>query len=264
MMATDRSALTPPDAIVVATLNVRNRADRWRDRGPLLTDQLADLRPDVIGLQEIRRPLGQGEWIRREVNRRLPPGATRYKMVYSWKTGLRRFWEGLAVMTHLPILDEDQLDLAGGSRVAQRVRVGLPKGGQLAFYNTHLHHLPEDDALRRAQARRVVAWMDDDSAARRVLVGDFNSEPDSSVVRFVSEHFSSAYRVANGAEPELTSPTPLNRTDASRLATIDYIFVDQRLTVHAAWLTFTRADERDDRLYASDHYGIASRISVSR
>jgi endonuclease/exonuclease/phosphatase family metal-dependent hydrolase len=253
----------PADSVLVATLNVRNRADRWRDRAPLLLDQLVELRPDVIGLQEIRRPLGQGSWLRREVNRRLPPGVPRYAIASAWKTGPRRFWEGLAVMTHLPILDTSQLDLGGGSRVAQRVCVRLPTGQQLAFYNTHLHHLPVDDALRLAQAERIVASMDGAGDAPRILVGDFNSEPDSSVVRFITSRFRSAHSVANGAEPELTAPTPLNAAEASRLATIDYIFVDERVTVHAAWLTFTRADSHDDRLYASDHYGIAARVSIT-
>lgn len=262
-MTADRTMTAPPDSVVVATLNVRNRADRWRERAPLLIDQLVELRPDVIGLQEIRRPLGQGAWIRREVNRRLPPGAAPYAMVYAWKTGPRRFWEGLAVMTRLRVLDADHLDLGGGSRVAQRVRVRLPDGGPLAFYNTHLHHLAEDDALRLAQARRIVTWMESDGDVPRILVGDFNSEPESSVVQFLTGRFRSASSVANGAEPELTAPTPLNRTDASRLATIDYIFVDHRLTVHAAWLTFTCADDDDTSLYASDHYGIAARVSVT-
>ena len=249
-------------SIVVATLNIRNRADRWRERAPLLAEQLVELQPDIIGLQEIRRPLGQGSWILREVNQRLPPGSPRYAIRYAWKTGLRRYWEGLAVMTRLPILDTARLELGGGSRVAQRVCVGLAGGRQLAFYNTHLHHSAEDDAMRLTQAERIIAWMDSAGDAPSVLTGDFNSEPDTDIVRFITGRFQSAYRVANGAEPDVTAPTPLNASDDSRLATIDYIFVDPRLTVNAAWLTFTRADGGDERLYASDHFGLAARIAV--
>lgn len=228
----------------------------------MLVDQLVELRPDVIGLQEIRRPLGQGAWMRREVNRRLPPEAPRYAVVTAWKTGPRRFWEGLAVMTHLPILDTARLDLGGGSRVAQRVCISLPEGRQLAFHNTHLHHLGDDIASRLPQARRLIEWMDDAGDVPRILVGDFNAGPDSSVVRLFTDQFSSAYSIVHGAEPEWTAPTPLNRMDDSSQSTIDYIFVDPRLTVHDAWLTFTRASEHDDRLYASDHYGLAASISL--
>jgi endonuclease/exonuclease/phosphatase family metal-dependent hydrolase len=228
----------------------------------LLIDQLVELQPDIIGLQEIRRPLGQGDWILREVNRQLPARTPRYVIRCAWKTGLRRYWEGLAVMTRLPVLDAAQLDLDGGSRVAQRVRVALPDGQHLAFFNTHLHHAAEDDALRFSQAQRIVGWMENDGNELSVLVGDFNSEPDTDVVRFVGKRLPSAYSVANGTEPDLTAPTPLNASEASRFATIDYIFVDQRLAVQDAWLTFTRADPDDDRLYASDHFGIAARVAV--
>ena len=105
-------------------------------------------------------------------------------------------------------------------------------------------------------------WMENDGNELSVLVGDFNSEPDTDVVRFVGKRLPSAYSAANGTEPDLTAPTPLNASEASRFATIDYIFVDQRLAVQDAWLTFTRADPDDDRLYASDHFGIAARVAV--
>jgi len=249
------------NSLVVGTLNIRNRSDRWPERAPLLVEQLTALQPDIIGLQEIRRPRGQGRWLLREVNRKLRDDGPRYTMASAWKSGPRRVWEGLAVMTRLPVVDTARLDLGGGSRVAQRVRVELPGGQRLAFYNTHLHHAAEDDVLRRQQTERILAWIDTTPDEPIVLVGDFNSEPETDVVHLLTERFQSAYRVANGAEPDLTAPTPLNMTEASRLATIDYIFVDPRLTVEAAWLTFTQPDPNDRRLYPSDHYGVAARIA---
>ncbi|MGH9174718.1 MAG: endonuclease/exonuclease/phosphatase family protein, partial [Vicinamibacterales bacterium] len=248
--------------LVVATLNIRNRADRWRERAGLLIEQFIELQPDVIGLQEIRRPFRQGEWLRREVNRRLPPGAPPYAIVHVWKSGLRRFWEGVAVMTRLPVVSTARLDLGGGSRVAQRVGVRLPSGGVLDFVNTHLHHEQDEDALRLAQVRRIVGWLEQAEGMPRILVGDFNSEPDSSVVGAVLSTMRSAYFDAHDAEPDWTSPTLLNRRDDSQTATIDYIFVSQQVTVADAWLDFTRAAPDDERLYASDHYGLAARILI--
>ncbi len=58
---------------VVATLNVRNRADRWRERAPLLVEQLVALDPDLISVQEVRRIPDQARWIAREASRG-PPG----------------------------------------------------------------------------------------------------------------------------------------------------------------------------------------------
>ena len=41
------------DRLHVATLNIRNLADRWFERLPLLLADMATLQPDVLGLQEI-------------------------------------------------------------------------------------------------------------------------------------------------------------------------------------------------------------------
>ena len=52
-----------------------------------------------------------------------------------------------------------RLRLGGDARVAQRVTVVLPDGRPLDVYNTHL--ADGDEAVRTAQARRLLAWMDE-------------------------------------------------------------------------------------------------------
>jgi hypothetical protein len=49
----------------VATLNIRNLADRWDERLPLLLADMAALQPDVLGLQEVVYPLQQDRLIGR-------------------------------------------------------------------------------------------------------------------------------------------------------------------------------------------------------
>ena len=41
------------DRLHVATLNIRNLADRWFERLPLLLADMAALQPDLLGLQEV-------------------------------------------------------------------------------------------------------------------------------------------------------------------------------------------------------------------
>jgi hypothetical protein len=41
------------DRVHVATLNIRNLADRWFERLPLLLADMAALQPDLLGLQEV-------------------------------------------------------------------------------------------------------------------------------------------------------------------------------------------------------------------
>ena len=47
------------DRLHVATLNLRNLADRWDERLPLLLADMAALQPDLLGLQEVVYPLQQ-------------------------------------------------------------------------------------------------------------------------------------------------------------------------------------------------------------
>ena len=49
--------------LTVATLNIRNLADRWDERLPLLLADMAALQPDVLGLQEVVYPLQQDRLI---------------------------------------------------------------------------------------------------------------------------------------------------------------------------------------------------------
>ena len=50
---TPPSSRSPMDRLHVATLNIRNLADRWFERLPLLLADMAALQPDLLGLQEV-------------------------------------------------------------------------------------------------------------------------------------------------------------------------------------------------------------------
>ena len=86
----------------MATLNVRNRADRWRERAPLLVEQLVELDPDLISVQEVRRIPDQARWIAREASRARPDGPP-WEVRKAFKTGPKRLWEGVAVLSRLPV-----------------------------------------------------------------------------------------------------------------------------------------------------------------
>ena len=244
-------------SIRVATLNVRNRSDRWRERSGLLVEQLLALQPDVIGLQEARRPLNQAAWLQRRVNARQPG----YRMVTAWKSGPRRWWEGLAVLTRLPIVAHDRLPLGAG-RVAQHVRLELPNGGVLDFYNTHLAHGADRAQLRAEQAQRILDWLEGWPQHAQVVAGDFNARPDSDAVRLLTRRLQSAHALHHGAEPERTVPTPL-REHGRAAQVLDYLFVNERVTIRNAWVAFSEPAAHDARLTASDHYGVAADIDVT-
>ena len=51
------------DRVHVATLNIRNLADRWFERLPLLLNDMSALQPDLLGLQEVVYPMQQDRLI---------------------------------------------------------------------------------------------------------------------------------------------------------------------------------------------------------
>ena len=65
------------DQLHVATLNLRNLADRWDERLPLLLADMAALQPDLLGLQECVYPLQQDRLLG-------AAGAGHYRAVRGW------------------------------------------------------------------------------------------------------------------------------------------------------------------------------------
>ncbi|MDP8938486.1 MAG: endonuclease/exonuclease/phosphatase family protein [Actinomycetota bacterium] len=243
----------------VATLNVRNTADRWRRRLPLLVRQLVELDPHVMGLQELRSTPDQAATIRRAAARRTA-GRLRYEVHRTYKTGLWGFWEGIGTFTTLPIVDRGSLAVGGQSRVAQRVTVRLPAGGVVEVYNTHL--ASGDEALRTAQAGRILEWMRAQPPAPQVLVGDLNAGPGSPPVELLRGHLRSAYAAVHGREPSRTVPTPLRAGATGPGHVLDHILVTEHLEVHDARVVFDQSDPDDEHLAASDHYGLVATVSV--
>jgi endonuclease/exonuclease/phosphatase family metal-dependent hydrolase len=246
------------DRLLVATLNIRNLADRWDERLPLLLADMAALQPDVIGLNEVVYPLQQDRLLG-------AAGEGRYAAFRGW-AGRPEYGNSLLVKEPLAASAFERLDL-GHSRSAHRVRVGLPGGARLVYAVTHLHHVTRDAAIRAAQVEALLPWLDASPAHDgMVLVGDFNADPrEPAYARLRDAGFGSAYAAANGAEPPVTWPSgliaPGMDTDGDP-ACLDYIWLRGAVAVEDARLVFDRPAVGDPRLYPSDHFGIAAHIGV--
>jgi len=125
-----------------------------------------------------------------------------------------------------------------------------------------------DEAEREAQARALVAWLDElgDPRDGTVVVGDFNAEPvEAAYGRMRAAGFRSAFGEANGREPEVTWPSglqgPAIDTDGPA-GCLDYIWVRGAIKVDSCRLVFDRPAVGDPGLYPSDHVGLSARLSV--
>jgi endonuclease/exonuclease/phosphatase family metal-dependent hydrolase len=239
----------------IATLNLRNTADRWPARRGLLVRQLVALAPDVIAVQELRIVPDQARWITGEVARQ-SAGRLVYGRHRRPKTGLAGVWEGIGVLSRLPAVSTAWLDLGADRRVAQRVTVRTA-AGEVDVYNAHLGLGGE--ALRSAQAQRLLDWMEGRRRAPAVLLGDLNARPGSPTIELLSGPLRSAHGAVHGCEPLRTVPTPLRVGAAGAGSVLDYVFVNDLVEVTDARLAF---DEVDGTLCASDHYGLVVDLNV--
>ncbi len=157
------------DRLHVATLNIRNLADRWFERLPLLLADMAALQPDLLGLQEVVYVMQQDRLIG-------AAGEGRYAAHRGW-AGQPEYGNSLLVREPLAATAVERLDL-GHKRAAHRALVGLPGGTTVLAVVTHLHHLTPDAAIRDEETAAILAWLADAPPAdATLLMGDFNANP---------------------------------------------------------------------------------------
>lgn len=168
-------------------------------------------------------------------------------------------WEGIALLSRLPVLEQGSMDLRGQHRVANWVRVRLPDGRPVEAHHTHL--ASGDPAVRDRQARLIVDQLASRDETPTMLIGDLNAGPASSTLRLLGERLRSAHVLAHGKDPAKTWPTPL-RPGLGSGSVIDYVLVDDHFEVLDAELTFDRAGPSDPTLFASDHFGIAATLTL--
>lgn len=246
------------DRLTIATLNLRNLADRWDERLPLLLADMAAVQPDLLGLQEVVYPMQQDRLLG-------AAGEGRYEAHRAW-AGRPEYGNALLVKQPLMATGEERLDL-GATRSALRVLVALSGGAWLVMAVTHLHHLPEDEAVRDQQAAALIAWLD--AAPRHdalVVVGDFNAEPhEPAYARMREAGFTSAYAQANGEEPAVTWPSglqaPAMDTDGDP-GCLDYVWLRGAARAERARLAWDRPAVGDPTLYPSDHVGVVAEVVI--
>jgi endonuclease/exonuclease/phosphatase family metal-dependent hydrolase len=246
------------DRLHVATLNIRNLADRWAERLPLILADMAALQPDVLGLQEVVFVMQQDRLIG-------AAGEGRYGASRGW-AGRPEYGNSLLVREPLVGLEAERLDL-GLNRAAHRAVIALATGTSVLVAVTHLHHEVGGVQERDRQAASLIDWLDAGPSTDAVIaIGDFNADPaEPTYARMTAAGFRSAYAEANRVEPAVTWPSglqaPAMDTDGDPDC-LDYIWVRGAARVESARLAFDRPHPEDPTLYPSDHFGISARLEI--
>jgi endonuclease/exonuclease/phosphatase family metal-dependent hydrolase len=108
----------------IATFNLENRKN-WQRRRELIVEQLADLNPDILALNEIHIPEQTGRWLQSVARDRLEKN---YCLLQQSKAGdeSRQQAEGLAARVDLPGVPPRHLDERQAAIGERRKPAGPP------------------------------------------------------------------------------------------------------------------------------------------
>ncbi len=259
----------------VMTLNLWHDSGPWEKRAEQIREWIEELDPDLIGFQEVLRGSGMDQAVELVGSRGYHVDFA--KAIDFWRDPALEF--GNAVASRWPITEREELLLpdSGDSekRVALSVTLAAPLG-PISFTVTHLNWKFHHGAVRE---RQVVALCD--LVLRRrprqgfppLLVGDFNAEPVSAEIRYVtglqsidgrSMYLRDAWgQAGNGGEGITWS----NRNDYTVPwlepdRRIDYIFVGPPRPDSVGLIEGCRVvcDEKKDGGWPSDHFGVYAEL----
>lgn len=285
------------DTLRVATLNIWNKAGPWAERLPLIRKQLAELSPDVLGLQEVLRliPDEQNPPTPSPTNDQATEIAeglgynVAYGIAADYSGGLKF---GNALLTRHRILDSRTFRLPGADSGETRsllyTLLETPWGRQPVFV-THLNWKLHHGVVRLKQvvyiAERifVLAPVEADFLPP-ILMGDFNAGPMTDEIRYLKgEHavdgrcvyFADAWEYAEPGDSGQPPPGytyarsngfALKNGEPNRR--IDYIFVRgpdrlMRGEPSGVRLAFQEAAPGSEgAVWPSDHFGVTCEVSM--
>jgi endonuclease/exonuclease/phosphatase family metal-dependent hydrolase len=252
--------------LLVATLNIHGNKDRWFERRELIVSEIVDLQPDIIGLQEIYRPLGQARWLRNQVNSRII-GRSKglYHLVQRRKRQLiSGCFEGIAILSKLPVVSSDYLALGEGGYLALRVNVELPTRETLDFVTLQLDTNRFSKETRLEQVLKLQGWLHGrDMTPAHIIAGDFSDTPEGLAIQQMKQVYRSTFEEVMGTDPIATYPTGLLSTRHESSRCLDYIFLSSIVgKVVQAKFFCNRPSSHDLTLYPSNHVGLVSEISL--
>jgi len=257
----------------VLTWNLWWRYGPWQRRREAIAATLAEVDPDVCGLQEV--------WQDGEEN--LAGGfADELGLHWCWaEAGRHRDSDGHevllgnAILSRWPITARAEMrlptgDIAGG-RVALHASIAAP-GGVLPMFTTHLSYQPGASQVRTEQVRRLAEFMaahGTDGDYPPVVTGDLNAEPGSDELRLLGGLLTApavpglvlvdAWRYADPADPGFTWDRHNGYQAHSLLpdSRIDYILVGlPRRGRGRVGSTRLAGNAPVDGVWPSDHFAV--------
>lgn len=242
--------IQPAPTLKVVTLNLYHDKDDWPRRRVQIAQQLLQLQPDAIVLQEViqRKTLtNQAQWLAEQLG-------------YEWHfvsvdppANTQRY--GNAILTRRPILERggQRLHPFDDSRTVGWLRVDMD-GHPVNLYATHLHHTAQGGNLRKQQVADVMAYIAETSdGLPGIIAGDFNSAADAPELALIRDGHVDTFGTQHPhATAEAASTLNLAYFPPAR---IDHVFYQRdAFSALASGILFNTPDAHG--VWASDHYGV--------
>ena len=244
----------------IATLNLEQNHKRWQERRELITQQVADLNPDMWALNEIHIPSQTARWLQKAAAKAT---ATKYVLVQQSKAGDEAVVQGEALLSRYPLIETANLDYHSHNCVALVARFEIV-GKLLDLYVTHLIAAKVEDSARQYQVSKLLEWIRTrDDADCSIVCGDFNAAPDQPSIRLMS----AVYRATQNHP---TAFTPLREPGGAPThpewprfdRCIDYIWISESVQLRASGLCFNPPPKDDPELWPSDHVGVWADVEI--
>lgn len=182
----------------VMTWNLWWRFGPWAQRWEAIRAELREVRPDVLGLQEVwsHGDINFADRLAEELGMHCvhaesdAPGSWRRRLPDDPAAG--EYGVGNAVLSRRPILDSAVLRLPtdGGSddgRLSLYALLDVP-GHPVPFFTSHLNSPIDESAVRVEQVRAIARFVAEHRSVSDhppVLTGDYNAWPDSDEMRLL-------------------------------------------------------------------------------
>ncbi len=269
----DASVTLHPDQIAITnegeqmttlsllTLNIWFDNENWPERFKLILEQIREIDPDIIGLQEViqRADLdNQAQQLADSL------GYDYYFDSVDDESRDQRF--GNAIVSRYPIEETTFRALVplDAYRKAVHARINV-NGNIVDVYNTHLHNPGDATQTRMDQINDMQDFIEETSTGDLIFVtGDFNANPDWDEMELMYEHYVDVYPLfhENHLEPEHST---LNYHLGHSQRRIDYVFFHQDnnddLNPLSAEIVLDEPDEEGEN-YPSDHFGVVAEFEV--
>ncbi|MET9829652.1 endonuclease/exonuclease/phosphatase family protein [Streptomyces sp. NPDC006385] len=230
----------------VVTWNLWWRFGPWEARQKAILAELRELRPDVVGLQEVWAADGenQAEWLAGELGMHWAWAPSPAPERWRRRIGDPTVDIGNAVLSRWPVAALRTLRLPAPSdvddgRLALHTRLATPSY-DVSFFTAHLASAQHGSAVRCRQVGALAEFIAEnrvDTPFPTVVTGDFNARPDSDEIRLFGgcrttpvvpgQVFLDAWQYADPAAPAATRDheNPYVASGPEPSARIDYIHV---------------------------------------